>query len=174
VALAAEAPVTVQRGIKMYETFHARPPRKVGAFPASFELPDDVLVVGKAVHVAYRSDKRDPETGVIPAKPIEYIHEHEAGVVVGLCQDDGQGGSVRRVPSSILNVDSLVLLGQCLEFKWRTPGGEDVTAEGRRPMPLLYATPSGKALVVANHDKRRPLAIIWGGKLRIEWRGIVG
>jgi hypothetical protein len=165
--------MTVERGVKMYETFHAREPRRVGAFPRSFELPDQVLVVGKAIHVAYRSDKRDPETGVIPPRPIDYIHEHEAGVVVGLCEDEGYPGTVRALPGKIRDVDALVFLGQCLEFKWKGRD-EEVLAEGRRPMPLLFSTPSGKALVVVTHDKRRPMAVIWGGKLRIEWRGIVG
>lgn len=165
--------MSFKRGLQMYETFHAREPRKVGRFPSSFEIPDEICVVGRAIHVAYRSDKRDPETGIIPSKPVDYIHDHEKGVVVALTSDD-RAGEWRRTPASIADVDTLVYLGKCLEFKYRLRGGDEVLAEGRRPMPLLYATPAGKALFVVEHDKRKLLAVIWGGKLRIEWRGIVG
>lgn len=159
-----------RKALEMYETFHARDPKRIGRFPSSFRIPEALQRVGDGIHVCYRSDKRDPETGRVPQKPVDYIHEHDPGVGVYM-RDRGRAVSV---PSWIREVDALVLLGDCLEFVYRDDQGDEIEARGSRPLPYLYAIPSGKALLVVSRDHGELLAMMWGGNLKVEWRGIVG
>jgi hypothetical protein len=155
----------------LYEDFHRYPPRKVGEFGAGFKIPDRVHRQGKSINVLYRSGKVDPETLKKPRKPVDYIHEHDSkGVTTYLTKGDGPGAST---PDWLRDADALVLLGSCLGFAFEGPRGKLVTAEGRAPLPELYATTNGKALLVIQ-GKRDLIALVWGGKLNVEPRGIVG
>jgi hypothetical protein len=66
----------------------------------------------------------------------------------------------------------LVRLGQCLGFEYESPSGA-IEAVTEPPLPELYTITTGRALLVIQ-GKRRICALIWGGKLRVESRGIVG
>lgn len=153
---------------KLYEDFHKYNPKSVGQFPNSFKIPTDATLAGPALFVLYRSSKYDPLTYEKPSKPINYIHKHKKGVKVYLIGGDGPD---RAVPKYIHSTDTLVLLGKCLGFAYEEDGDEvEATCSGGVE---LYAIPSGKALLVVE-NKRRVSALIWGGKLRVEPRGIVG
>jgi hypothetical protein len=76
------------------------------------------------------------------------------------------------VPAFIRDADSLVLLGDCLGFTYENEYGEAIEASATNPLPELYTIPSGRALVVVQ-SKRTVLALLWGGKLGVEARGIV-
>ncbi len=154
----------------LYEAFHRYEPRKIGEFHPDFVIPNRAFKQGKAIDVLYRSSKVDPETLKKPRKPVDYIHEHDPGVFTYL--PDGAGKDVA-TPAWIRDADALVLLGQCLGFKFDGPNGKVVSAEGREPLPELYTTENGKALFVIQ-GKRQLIAIIWGGGLNVEPRGIVG
>ena len=154
----------------LYEAFHRYKPRKIGAFNPSFVVPPHVFKQGKAIDVLYRSSKVDPETLKKPRKPVDYIHEHDPGVFTYL--PEGEGDRIE-TPSWIRDIDALVLLGKCLGFKFKDPDGKVVGAEGREPLPELYTTENGKALFVIQ-GKHQLIAIIWGGGLNVEPRGIVG
>jgi hypothetical protein len=154
----------------LFESFHRFPPRRVGEFGPSFEIPKYVFRQGRSINVLYRSDKTDPETLKRPRRPVDYIHDHKPGVFTYL--PDGHGRRVA-TPSWIRNTKSLELLGQCLGFQFENPDGENVEAQGKAPLPELYSTANGKALIVVQ-GKRKVLALIWGGKLDVEPRGIVG
>ena len=156
--------------IRKYVAFHQKDPRKVGAFQPGCVIPEAVICVGHAEDVLYRSDKLNPTTGEDEGW-IDYIHDHKRGVNVCLT-DLGSPGERRPVPAFIRNVRELYWLGDCLGFSFRSSDGELIKAEGTEPLPELYAIPSGKALLVIQ-SKRRVLAIIWGGALGIEPRGIV-
>jgi hypothetical protein len=156
----------------LYEAFHRHPPRKIGEFSSRFTIPSHVYKQGRSINVLYRSRKVDPETLKAPRGPVDYIHDHKKGVVTYLVDGDGDGDRVA-TPPWIRDLDALVLLGECLGFKFEAPDGSVVEAKGKRPMPELYATTNGKALVVVQ-DKREVIALIWGGKLDVEPRGIVG
>jgi hypothetical protein len=157
--------------VELYEDFHRYPPRKIGAFGGGFKIPSRVFKQGKAVNVLYRSKKVDPETLRNPSKPVDYIHEHDSrGVTTYLTKG---GGESIDTPDWICNADALVRLGLCLGFAFEDPDGGLVNAEGRAPLPELYATTNGKALLVIQ-GKRSVIAIVWGGKLDVEPRGIVG
>lgn len=152
----------------MYYDFHQYEPRKIGAFSRGFRIPRAAGLAGDAVHVMYRSGKKDPVTLEKPKRPLDYIHEHDAGVKVYRTDLDE---NARRVPSFITDVKELVLLGECLGFAY-DDGEVEIDAQVRSPFPELYTIPSGKALLVIQ-DKRDVLALIWGGRLGVEPRGIV-
>lgn len=160
-----------KKALEMYETFNGYQPKKIGAFPSSFSIPTSTVLAGDAVEVLYRSGKLDPITRRKPKKPIDYIHDHDPGVKVYRSDLDGDEYMERRVPAFIAGTRELVLLGECLGLTYGTDIG-DFEMQVKAPYPELYTIPSGKALVVVQ-DKRRVVALIWGGRLGVEWRGIV-
>jgi hypothetical protein len=155
--------------IEKYEEFSKFAPKKVGEFAASFKLPKRVRCVGEAKSVLYRSDKVDPASGRDPGRGIDYIHEHEGGVNLYVCSGDLDTD----VPDRITKVTALTKLGTCLGYDFTYKGGEKGEAKAKRPMPELYCTPDGKCLLVIQ-DKKTVLAMMWGGSLGVEDRGIVG
>jgi len=156
--------------VAIYEGFHRFAPRKVGEFHPSMKIPSRVNKQGPAVDVLYRSNKTDPETLKKPRKPIDYIHEHDSkGVFTYLPRGPGE---LVETPHWIRDAKALCRLGHCLGFKFKRDG-KIVEAKGKKPLPELYCTANGKALVVVQ-DKRDVLALVWGGKLDVEPRGIVG
>jgi len=160
----------VRKARKLYEDFHKFPPKKVGEFNPSFEIPREATFVGDAVDVMYRSDKLEPMTHIDEGW-IDYIHEHKSGVKV-YRTDQKADGPTRKVPKWIWGTKQLVRLGDSLGFTYRDHDGYEVEAGVREPLPELYATPNGKALLIVER-KRKVVALIWGGKLDVEPRGIV-
>lgn len=163
---------------ELYEDFHQYEPVKIGQFEAEFRLPQRVYKQGKALNVMYRSSKTDPETGKIPRKPVDYIHDHDSeGVTTYLV--DGEGDVVE-VPEWIRDATALTCLGKCLGFAFKDPDGKKVDAHGTAPLPELYAIQvrngwfRKKAALLVIQDKREVIAVVWGGKLVVEPRGIVG
>ena len=154
----------------LYEQFHRYPPRKVGEFAPSFAIPTHVYKKGRAVDVLYRSSKVDPETLKKPRRPVDYIHEHDPGVTTYM--PSGPGERVE-VPGWLRDTDALVLIGACLGFRFEDSSGTIIECEGTNPLPELYSTVNGKSLIVVDR-KRTLIAMIWGGKLDVEPRGIVG
>lgn len=158
---------------RMYVGFHQHDPRKVGDFHRELVIPDTAMCVGDAVNVLYRSDKLNPTTGQDEGW-IDYIHDHKNGVKVYRCDRAAESLELaveRTVPSWLRNVRELTWLGDCLGFAYHD-GDREHEARGTKPLPELYTTPSGKALLVIQ-GKRRLLALVWGGKLGVEPRGIV-
>lgn len=163
--------------VDKYREFHRFDPKDIGPFEPDFSIPDEVVCVGRSLEVLYRSGKVDPETMRKPRRPLSYIHDHEAGVFTHLPawllpvpNDDVE---LVEVPYWIREAPALTLLGQCLGFAYQPEDGDRVDAEGTRPLPELYCTPDGRALLVVQ-DKREVLALVWGGTLGVEARGIVG
>lgn len=159
-----------EAALEKYREFHRLEPRKIGAFPASFVIPKVMQRAGVAKWVTYRSSKVDPESLRRPSSPVDYIHEHDAGVVTYL--PGGRTGGVD-VPSMFRDVDALVRLGQCLGFCLEADDGEKLEAASTRPLPDLYSTPNGKCLLVIQ-SKHKVLAMMWGGALGVYARGIDG
>lgn len=161
----------------LYEDFHRYPPRKIGEFSSSFKIPNVVYKQGKAINVLYRSLKTDPETFKRPRKPVDYIHDHDSeGVTTYLVGDDGEPTDV---PDWIRDAPALAYLGDCLGFAFEDPSGKKIEAQGTPPLPELYAVQvrrflKKQAALLVVQSKRTVLAIVWGGKLRVEPRGIVG
>lgn len=160
----------MSRAISKYVEFHTHEPKRVGDFHRDLVIPDCAVLVGDAKNVLYRSDKLNPTTGEDEGW-IDYIHEHGAGVRVYRCDREADG-ALRTVPQWICGAKELVWLGDCLGYDYKDDAGKIVKAKGTAPLPELYCTPSGKALLVIQ-GKRRVLALIWGGRLGVIDRGIV-
>lgn len=159
------------RAEKLFADFHKYEAEEIKAFPSSFRIPERAPCVGPALYVLYRSAKCDPITYLKPDKPIDYIHEHKPGVKVYILDSSECEGPVRSVPKYIHEADTLVLLGKCLGFAYSNVNGDEENLECTSCE--LYSIPNGKALLVVE-KKREVLAMIWGGKLNVEPRGIVG
>ena len=167
----------------LYERFHRYPPTKIGEFEAPFEIPTTVFRAGRALWTTYRSGKVDPATLKLPKKPVNYIHEHDAGVEVYLTEF--HASSLHNaldidmtmmdeifVPAEFANAEALVKLGDSLGYKF-VYNDEEIEAEAVDPLPELYCTPDGKCLLVIQ-NKRELIAMIWGGALGVFPRGIDG
>lgn len=152
-----------------YKEFHRYDPKDVGAFSSSFTIPKRVRLAGRGKWVTYRSSKVDPSTLEKPKRPIDYIHEHDAGVYTYIKDDEPDTD----VPEKFRDVAALVKLGECLGFCVIDADGEEVEAEGTNPLPELYSTPDGTCLFVIQ-GKREVLAMSWGGALGVFARGIDG
>lgn len=158
-----------KKAADLYEAFHRYEPKKIGEFHPSFIIPSHVYKQGPSVNVMYRSGKVDPSTLKKPRKPVDYIHDHDKGVNTYLVKGEGQRVET---PGWIQELAALTLIGQCLGFAFKDPEGKLVEAEGKRPLPELYAAPNGRALLVVE-GKSKLVAIIYGGRLDVEPRGIV-
>lgn len=157
-----------------YREFHRYDPKEIGAFPASFAIPDRLYRGGRAIFVTYQSSKVDPETLRKPRRPVNYIHEHDAGVVTYLADAKVCGCThAQPVPEKYRDVDALVRLGHCMGFKFEDEHGEEHEAEAVAPLPELYTVPDGTALLVIQ-SRRTVLAMMWGGGLGVFARGIDG
>lgn len=159
----------IDSAIKKYIEFHQFEPTNIEEFDC--DIPRFAYEAGNALFVLYRSGKKDPVTLITPVEPVDYIHEHDSGVKV--YRTDEEVGPDRSVPKRISDVEAITKLGDCLGFAYLDPEGVEVVAECSAPLPELYCTPSGKALLVIE-NKENVAALIWGGKLRVEPRGIVG
>ena len=111
----------------------------------------------------------DPSTLKKPKRPIDYIHEHDAGVETYIKDPHPDTD----VPEEFTDVGALVKLGDCLGFCVVGCDGEEVEAEATSPLPELYSTPDGKCLFVIQ-SKKDVLAASWGGALGVYARGIDG
>jgi hypothetical protein len=162
-----------EEALEKYEEFHRHKPEKVGSFASSFRIPTRIVYGGKSKWVTYRSRKIDPETMRRPKRPVDYIHEHDAGVVTYLVPERGSSETLVPVPERIRNADVLVNLGVCLGFCFESGTGGKQEVEATAPMPDLYCTADGKCLLVIQ-SKRKVLAMMWGGALGVFARGIDG
>jgi hypothetical protein len=160
-----------EQAIAKYKEFHRFDPRQIGEFPASFRIPDRVYRAGPMKFVCYRSGKVDPETLKKPTKPVNYIHDHDAGVTCYLPKD--AWGPEIDVPHQFVDVPALTRLGHCLGFCYEDADGEEQECEGLDPLPDLYTTPDGKCLLVIQ-SRKAVLAMMWGGALGVYARGIDG
>lgn len=160
-----DAPPSASDAVNLYQVFWKMDPKDIGEFHPEFTIPAQVALVGDAEWITYQSGKTDPETLQVPKDPVNYIHDFDDGV-----QLFAPGAGVA-VPSFVREAKALTLLGICLGWQVETDQGTR-EAEATKPMPELYAIPSGNALLVIQ-DKREVLAIFWGGKLTVEGRGIV-
>jgi hypothetical protein len=153
--------------VALYKRFNRYEPKKIGEFKDGFAIPKRVRLAGPAKWVTYESGKVDPATLKKPRRPLSYIHEIDPGVK--LCLTDGKADT--DVPPEFANAEALVLLGKSLGFSFEK-NGEEIEAECTRCE--LYASPGDGRCLYVVEGKSKVLAMIWGGSLRVEGRGIVG
>lgn len=159
-----------EQAIRKYQEFHRYEPRKIGRFPDGFAIPERLYRGGRSVSVMYRSGKVDPETLQKPRHPINYIHDHDAGVVTYVKEPMGEAVAV---PAKFREVSALTRLGYCLGFVFEDADGRLLEAEGQAPLPDLYTTPDGRCLLVIQ-GRKTVIAMMWGGGLGVFARGIDG
>lgn len=150
-----------------FEEFHRYEPHKI--FSAKTPMPTRVRELGASLFVLYESKKNDPDTGLPVKDAIRYIHEHDSAGVATYTPVSSGGVEV---PAWIRETTSVVRLGKCLGYAWTDDKGKERETK-IRPTPELYTTPCGRALLVIQ-DRREVIAMVWGGALGVESRGIVG
>lgn len=155
---------------KMFRRFHTRDWRGEGDFHPDLVIPDRVQCLGPAIHTLYKSDKLNPSDGRDEGW-IEYIHEHDAGVNVYKPARGGAGDVA--VPAFIRNCDQFTWLGKSLGFAYWDENDKKCEARATEPLPEIYCTPGGGKALLVIQNKRTLLAILWGGRLAVERRGIV-
>lgn len=159
----------------LYRDFHKYDFKRRTRAPSSFKIPRSVKPLGKGLYVLYSSPKFDPITYARPSGPLNYIHEHGPGVKVYTPE-----GSSKKVPGVVCRAQELTCLGNAIGFSYEDNRGEEVLMECDPRSCEWYAVPNptnqcpkGHALLIVE-SKRKVLAMVWGGKLRVEPRGIVG
>lgn len=153
-------PEDLSKGVEAYFEFHQLNATKIGVF-VGLKIPNKLSRAGDSKWIAYRSSKWS-------GKPANYIHDHSHGAHT---YKPG-AGNMYDVPYAATRAKTLVRLGHCLGFEYEDSKGP-VEAVVRAPYPELYCTPDGSVLLVIE-DKRKLLAMIWGGSLDVTKRGIVG
>lgn len=148
--------MSYKKAQELYEEFYqfkARSARQV-----DLKLPTSVTLEGHMRATMYASDKWERKTN-------GYRHEHEAGVRIYV------PGGRTRVPAHIVRCEAFVRLGDCLGVEYIDTEGNEVLVSDKGCD--LYASANAKALLIV---RRKPLiveALIWGGKLDIDGRGIL-
>lgn len=173
-----------------FREFHAYESENSGPFDASLKIPERISCVGESVYVCYRSDKwGDKNQDYIHHNDCRCLHDREAhedengpcGKLTCACQTfksnvkfclaGGRGESVE-VPAFIRKASKLTFLGKCLEYSFLKEDDELVQTKGGKGCEL-FCVPSGKALLIIK-DKKKLVAIVWGGSLAVKDVGIVG
>jgi len=153
-------------GVRRFLKFNKLDVNEVGPFNLD-RLPEWATLLGRGKWISYRSDKWE-------GKFHNYIHDHKAGVNYyrphWVANDNAVAANDNAVPTSIVNSETLVLLGQCLGFR-HLGAPEHNYMHGSRPN--LYCTANGRCLVIVS-GKSRIVAMAWGGSLDVQARGIVG
>lgn len=156
-----------ERAVAKYIEFNRLDPKEI-VTDLHFEWPARMRCMGESTWVTYKSRKIIPDNMKKPKTPVDYIHEHDAGVKLYV----PDGALDTELPKFIRECKALTLLGECTGFGFKKSDGKG-EATGKRPYPELYCTPDGRALVVIQ-SKRDLVAIMFGGSLGVEGRGIVG
>jgi hypothetical protein len=150
---------------RLFTGFHDYDPRDVGKLNASLIIPEAVFYAGPCTYVTYRSNKWNDGTH-------DYIHKIESYPRVSLGFVDEDTGRTRRVPSRISNNATLVQIQtRAIGFGYRKLDGEEQHAEVSGCQWFWH--PVGKALLLIR-NKRKLVAIAWGGKLDFKPQGLVG
>jgi hypothetical protein len=153
---------------ELYETFQGFAPQEEIKIPLTW--PDKFGVIGRALDISYRSDKKE---GGGDGTPADYIHLHPTPCVL-LC-----AWAPGLLPFRYLSPPpggEFATLGQCLDVSFASPmfGGERTLDFLSGPvLPMLGADPTKGALCIAFPWGGDPL-IVWGPMLSVERRGIVG
>jgi hypothetical protein len=155
-------PSDLSSGVKKYLEFHALEAKDVGPLQLR-ALPERIYYAGKMKQTLYASAKWGNGTH-------SYYHDHEAHVKVYVPQRTA-GTTARVIPWRIAKVTTFVKLGRAIGLVY-TDAATDEDMELGGPGIELYCIPSGKALLLIQ-EKRTLVAMIWGGKLAVEARGIV-
>lgn len=155
----------IDRAIDSFEAFHDYGFKDIGELDLR-RIPEHVYVAGACKWVTYRSNKWGEGTH-------EYIHEIDSHPRVQLGYVRNELGAPRRRLPAKVRADNQVFsrIGKCLGWSF-TVDGEQFEATAPPRCDWWWST-SAKALY-AIESKRILHVVIWGGRLDVEDRGIVG
>jgi hypothetical protein len=161
---AASMPPGAHQARKTFEGFNDYASKGAFKFKREIVVPEMVPVPGPCRWVTYKSDKWNDGT-------YDYIHTISSYPKVK-CGMIGEDYPKRRVPAKVREAKTLSQIGlRALGFAFERDGDE---FEAKLPKGTeWFWSKSGRALYLI-HGKSRLVAIIWGGKLDVEPRGIVG
>lgn len=158
----------IESAVNVFEGFHAYEQKRSGVL--DIEIPSSVRYGGPCTWVTYRSDKWGDKNsdGSTP----EYIHEITSypNVFCGLI--GGGGGRRRKVPKKIQRIQVVAQLGLAALGAAFVEDGDEV--EMKFPRGTRWYWSARARVLLAVQSKRKLLAMVWGGKLDVEPRGIVG
>ncbi len=156
-------PPGLDRALGVFEGFNKYDAKDIGTLP--FSIPAEIYLGGPCVWVTYRSDKWSDGTH-------DYIHKIESYPRVK-CGLVARRTSKRvKVPQRIQGDQTLTMIGlRALGFAYMDDAGDEI--EAKTPDSQWFWSSKGRALL-AVQEKRKLVAIIWGGDLDVEARGIVG
>lgn len=152
------------KAVKTYETWHQKEAKKLQ--PITYDFPESVFCVGRAVHILYYSDKWEKD-----GDGYEYSHDFDTKPFVYTVE--GQG--TRKGVKSLLGVKSLntqiamPILAVTKEMTIVTTGGKEKRIQ-LAGAPFLCCSNNRKTLVIFVDDD--PI-FINGGKMIVTARGIV-
>lgn len=157
-------PRDLQRAVDTFEGFNDYEIRGYERFAKEIRVPARLPFVGPCKWVTYRSNKWNDGTH-------DYIHTIESFPSVRLCVP-GEDFDEVSVPARVRNATTLAQIGtQALGAGFENDAGE---SELRVPRgSQWYWSPSAKALYLIA-KRERLVAVLWGGRLDVEPRGIVG
>jgi hypothetical protein len=164
----AATPPDFERAAAVVEDFNDRDLRGRGRFTRTIAIPAELPLGGPVTWLTYRSDKWNDGTH-------EYIHKITSQPHVRVAIP-GHPGTPVRIPQKIRDAVTLSQIGmRALGFAYKDPsqGDEEVEAKIRGGKAAWYWSPTAKALYLIE-NRSKLLAVIWGGKLDVEPRGIVG
>ena len=160
--MSTRASKDADRAARIFEDFHARDAKKFGELGC--EVPQSMRLLGACRWVTYRSDKWNDGTH-------DYIHKIESFPRVRVAVP-GRGGDRVSMPAKVRETQVLTQIGlSALGFAYGDDGDETEASLPRGAQ--WFWSERGRALL-AIQSKKKLLAVVWGGALQIEPRGIVG
>jgi len=159
------SPRGLKKALASFEGFHRYDPKNVAKLPSTVRIPSHVYVPGPCKYVTYRSDKWNDGS-------YDYIHDIDSYPRVKLGIIGKRNGRKTKVPKRISDNATLIMIRtRALGFGYTNNDNETVDCTVSRCSWFWH--PTGRALLLIE-DKRRLAAIVWGGDLGFEDRGIVG
>jgi hypothetical protein len=150
---------------KTFEGFHDFEMRGSGKFRGEIVVPARMALAGPCRFVTYRSDKWSNGAH-------EYIHTITSFPKVKVAVTGEDTGRTIAVPKRVQDAVTVSFIGRALGFAAEKPDGDEVEATFPASAEW-YWSPTGKALYCVQ-GKSKLLAVVWGGRLDVEPRGIVG
>jgi hypothetical protein len=157
-------PPGVSQATKTFESFNEYPSKGVSKFAKEIVVPERMPSPGPCRWVTYRSDKWKNGTH-------DYIHKISSYPRVK-CVMAGEDYPTVKVPLKVRNATTLTQIGlRALGFAFEYDGEE---YEAKVPAGTeWFWSQSARALYLIQ-NKRKLIALVWGGQLNVEARGIVG
>lgn len=159
-------PKDFNEGLDKFGEFHQLSPKKVGSFGNSFKIPTTAYCVGEATCTYYRSKKWDNVMH-------EYYHDHEGGVKVYSSLPVEKYNCIKTFVPKYCQVSTLIKLGDNIGLDFIDLDNEERQLKITKPFPELYCNPTGNCLYIVD-EKTVLVALLWGGHLSVQKRGIVG